>query len=363
MPVDTASTSDAVPASVTIGPVGVINALGWQHEKVFANYLGCMPNFTHLELAPDQQTLLAKVDNSALEPLPALYDNLAISLREQRMLRLAMMALNECLSQVECEHPLPLFLALPAEDEAPSSDEFPGLLNHLCGEQLAVDQSRLINGGRAAGIAALHKAFEVINSGAYSRVIVGGVDSLVTEKTLDELISAQRLVINSHFDAIIPGEAAVFVLLEAVEGVDNPGPMLMATQISNDKDDALNDEDHLPVGMAQVVTRLRESIDSDALQPKTLFPPFNGESRWVEEWGECNLKNNQFISARARYEIPASFCGDMGAAHSLFAVALCADQLSIGLMKGPVLVCAASDQFMRSAAIVDGRPKNKRIAA
>lgn len=361
MSVDASGNEAATNISVQIGPVGVINSLGWKHEKVFANYLGCLPNFTRLEVGIEQQTLLAKVDTETLEPLPAEYENLAMSYREQRMLRLAMMALNECVSQLNLENSCPLFLSLPDLEEVPCTKDFPEMLATLSDNSIDASRSRLFHGGRAAGISALDAAVNAITSGQVPQAIVGGVDSLTTEKTLDELMQAQRLVINSHFDAIIPGEAAIFLQLEALSDGEKKQPLVRATQVSRQSDDPINEEDHLPAGLAEVIARIRQSTGEEA-QPRTLFPPFNGESRWIEEWGECQLKNTPFISAKARFEMPSCFCGDMGAAHALFSVALCADQLIMGLMQGPVLICAASDQFLRGAAIIDSA-RTRRVAA
>ena len=66
---------------------------------------------------------LALVPDEALPPLASSLESEKLTMRQARMLRLALPALQEALSAVSVEQPLRLFLALPAEvPERPTSD-------------------------------------------------------------------------------------------------------------------------------------------------------------------------------------------------------------------------------------------------
>ena len=134
---------------ITIAASGIVNSLGARRDKVMAAYLSCLPNFTPLEIENEQQAMLASLNESLLEPLPDSMQTLAISEREQRMLRLASMALSECLSQVDSQQPVPVYLALPRIDEVPNAEDFPIWLSHVCPELVVAERCRIFCDGRA----------------------------------------------------------------------------------------------------------------------------------------------------------------------------------------------------------------------
>ncbi|MFA7060331.1 MAG: hypothetical protein WC156_05880, partial [Pedobacter sp.] len=75
---------------------------------------------------------------------------------------------------------------------------------------------------------ALNKAIEELLSGVINVAIVGGVDSLLGENTLNWLTDTGRLKTLEMATGLQPGEASAFIVLETLRGANSRGGKAMA---------------------------------------------------------------------------------------------------------------------------------------
>lgn len=135
--------------------------------------------------------------------------------RTQRMLRLAIVALNEILSNCVRE-PLPLFLAAPEAYPYPSIDgHFLQLLSNAIPSRLDVQSSRLIATGRAGGLQALQLAFQYLNQTGATHVLIGGVDSLIDLAAMGTWDSEDRISSVNTTDGLLQEKVLHFFLTTA----------------------------------------------------------------------------------------------------------------------------------------------------
>ena len=108
-----------------------------------------------------------------------------------------------------------LFIGIDTEETVETRERLAAAVtNALDGLRPAVTE--VLTEGRAAGLAALHRAAAAILSGKIAGAVVGGVDSLVRPEVHSRLLAAGVLKdASANPQGIRPGEAAAFLVLEA----------------------------------------------------------------------------------------------------------------------------------------------------
>jgi 3-oxoacyl-[acyl-carrier-protein] synthase-1 len=98
-------------------------------------------------------------------------------------------------------------------------------LEQLSGRRFAPG-SRVLHSGAAGCIEALGVARELLVSGAATRCLIGGADSLLRRSDLDRLARENRLLGPTQSQGLVPGEAAAFILVALPEAApaDTPSP-------------------------------------------------------------------------------------------------------------------------------------------
>ena len=124
-----------------------------------------------------------------------------------RLLELAAPAAAEAWRQARVDdqaaRPVGLYLGLDETDDA--RDLADALSSAL---RITFTLQRADKLGRAAGLAALHRAMRHLAEGRIEVALVGGVDSLVRPEAIDRLVAAGLLKSESHPQGVAPGEAA-----------------------------------------------------------------------------------------------------------------------------------------------------------
>ena len=152
----------------------------------------------------------------------------------ERYAAMGRLALAECRDEPNPpREPSPLFLATSATRDLPCDADT--LLAHLLdGDEetpqkgAALDRrgSRVFTGGRMGALDALATALEWMSSVRTPACYVGGVDSLLDPVRLQELLDEGRLQDGTGTEGFVPGEAAVFLKLEARSSSNAPTPVL-----------------------------------------------------------------------------------------------------------------------------------------
>ena len=248
-----------------------------------------------------------------------------------------------------------LFLGLaPEEDANTGARLIEALKAALSGFQPALTE--VMAEGRAAGLAAVHKASAAIASGRIAGALVGGVDSLIRPKTYERLTAAGFVKGPANDRGILPGEAAAFLVIEK-----QPlnGRRLALIQSSSIADEPTVGTDS--PNQAQGLTRaVREARSAASVSDMPLFIcDLNGDRYRALEWGLVfaralgDLRWRYDLATSGKLWHPADCIGDTGAASGLVNCVWAAEALHKGYaLTDQVLVWGASEERLRAAAIL-----------
>jgi 3-oxoacyl-[acyl-carrier-protein] synthase-1 len=207
----------------------------------------------------------------------------------------------------------------------------------------------LVPAGRAAAIQALRRAAAEVRPGGPVWV-VGGVDCWSDHPGLQYLDENRRLRSGIRGSGVLPGEAAGFVVL-APAGAAGANELARISAAAGAQEPTPIDEPTRAVPLSEVLLALGVR-DSRPL----VVCDLNGERHRAHEWA--------FASTRAlRWEgdlrewTPAEGIGDAGAAMGAVCLAVAAIAIARGYARAAeVLVCGASDEGAREAALLRAAP-------
>ncbi len=274
--------------------------------------------------------------------------------RARRMLRLAIGALDEACAGTAAlrEAPAPLVLAAPEvipNTRAAIDATFVAALAARTKAPIDVARSRIVEGGRAAGIAAFEVAFALLAT--HDHVVVGGVDTCLDLALLAQLGLENRLLVDGVADGFVPGEGAGFVLLgndraRRTLPPKTPFVRVHAPAIADEPGHRYSAAPYRGDGLATAMERALAAVPGPIT---SVWSSQNGEHLGAKEWGVAALRHADRLAAITRFEHPADGYGDLGAASAPVLIGLAAHALSTGADRGPSLVYCSSDMAPRGA--------------
>jgi 3-oxoacyl-[acyl-carrier-protein] synthase-1 len=199
-------------------------------------------------------------------------------------------------------------------------------------------------------VAALLKAHEWLRSGACDRCVVGAVDSLVDPDVLGRLLDLGLLKTPARPIGMIPGEAAVFHLLEPARGASARGtkagaiietpmaargprnPLMAGTPDAR--------EDTFPVAVAQTIASVYGGRFGGPL-----LASLNGDEHRAQVWSNMllRLRRTHDISDLPAW-LPSLAFGDTGAAFGCVSIAMLVRSWARRYAPAPeALVCLQDD--------------------
>ncbi len=209
--------------------------------------------------------------------------------------------------------------------------------------------------GRAAGLAALHRAARHLREGRVSIALVGAVASRQRRAAVDALAESGALTGDDNPTGVIPGEAAAFLVLEPPESGRRTSLRLAGTAVAEEPT-AGTDEPCRGEGLSRAIRKAL--ADADLEHRPLVVNDLNGDRYRTLEWGLANVRTMGTLplppGAPPDFDMwhPADCIGDCGAAsggvNAIWALR--------ALRKGYVptrraLVCGASDGALRAAAL------------
>jgi len=302
--------------------------------------------------------IVGTVPDDGLPPLAAALGAESLQARELRMLRLAHAALADTMLGFEPPQALPLMLALPEHHttEAINGPRFLARLRAQSRLALDLDHSAAVALGRAGGVMALKGAAQLVESGRFPFVLVGGVDSLVDLYVLGALDLQGRIRGETVSDGFSPSEGAAFLLLTLAETAQNAGLEVLAriagSACAVEAGHIYSQAPYLGDGLASAFTQLLDSSPPSG-PIECIYASFNGERYWARELGTARLRNSKFFAPEAQMEHPAECFGDLGAAFGPALTALAAQGISAGFRRAPCLAYASSDYGDRAAVLLE----------
>lgn len=281
--------------------------------------------------------------------------------QHERIIKMAITALREALSQAVIETPVPLILAFP-EPLAEIQYHFPASLkSNLLAHQGFPIQKEMFHGvhtGRSAGIHTIDSALRYLYDQGHDYVLIGASDSYFQCPRLIEFDEINRLLSSTNSDGFAPAEGAGFILLtrhiqlaqnfnQTVIGLHGPGT-------GDEPGHIYSEETYLGDGLDLAFKR---ALSGCSEQPvKQIYSSMNGEKYWSKEYGVAMMRNKRFFDDNVELEHPADCFGDLGSACGPVLIGLAAKALTGKPSSKASMVYCSSDNANRAALIIEKIP-------
>lgn len=229
-------------------------------------------------------------------------------------------------------------LALPARggiDEA----EFLALVSRAFDAPAVFKRTIIVCADETGVLSALAELAPAVASGVITRVLVAAVDSLVEPDSLRALHQAERLKTKDRFDGMIPGEAAVALLLEPGGAV-----CLSSPAVEQERELAYDD---VADGRA-LSAAMRKTLGAEQTV-RLLVSDMNGEIARAEE---LSYATGRVMQGDFSIWHPADSVGACGAAATALNVAVAARGIQQGYARSDAVLITASGGRQRGTVLV-----------
>lgn len=336
-------------APIDIASIGMVTAVGLDAPSACAAMRARLDGFQETRfVGPDGTGLIG-----APVPLPRNW------IGEKRTAHLAAGAICEAFEAVpQARGQTALILCLAEEDRPgrPVRDNA-GLLRNIA-EIVEVEphaRSRIVAHGRPSGHVALDQARRLIASGDAPYVMIAGVDSHLTARTIGYYLGQDRLLTPDNPNGFIPGEAAAAVLCT---GSEKGEICLFGLGLSRETALIYNLAD-IPLRGDGMTNAYRSALDETGIEMNRLgyrISDLIGEKYWFKQSALASLRLVRGAHGFQDFWSPAESLGNIGAA----AVPLMIGMAWMAARKGynagnPVLIEASNDAGACGAAVFAAR--------
>lgn len=280
--------------------------------------------------------------------------------RQDRVIKMAILAIREACAKRPVLQPIPLLLASP-EGEGEEVKGFSPFLENLqknCQPWVNAGQCRQFHFGRAAGLEAIAFAFRYLHDLPDDYLLVGGSDSYQSYSRLHPLSQADRLLSRDNKDGFAPGEAACFLLLTRHPQLAHKrnGHMiaLYPPGLADEPGHLGSPEPYRGEGLDQAFKKAL--VDKSPATIHSIYSSMNGEHYWAKEYGVAFTRNSDYFHDPVKIEHLADCFGDLGSATAPALIALAAEDLWKHPKPQAHLVYSSSDGPKRGAIVVEKRP-------
>ncbi len=192
-------------------------------------------------------------------------------------------------------------------------------------------------------------------------VILGGVHTDFDEQAIARLLARERLYDDANLDAIIPGEAAAFVMLttERFAGqVELPvrarlcglGTAMEQARFDNDVPAAL------ARGATEAMRGATSALEQQQLEAGWVLSDLGLELWRMREWQSILVRANSVLGPPYRIDTPAHRMGALGAAAMPLCLTLAAEGFRAGYAPAPIAFIMAGSEAGERAAMVVTQP-------
>ncbi|RKG85799.1 beta-ketoacyl synthase N-terminal-like domain-containing protein [Corallococcus terminator] len=223
-------------------------------------------------------------------------------------------------------------------------------------------RGRRFMSGHASVLEAIHEARQELQSGRVRRVIVLAVDSLVGDDDVMWLAQRGMLKTTQRPVGMMPGQAAVALLLEGESEARRRGArveaFIEAVHVGREPDSRERQQPGTGQALAGVLARSLEGRPGIA----DAYGDLNGQETRAREWGNALVRLSGTHDLPVAPRCPATSLGDTGSASGAIAIAAATRSLLRGYARGTeVLVWSSSDSGEVASALVvqNGSPGHK----
>ncbi len=278
-----------------------------------------------------------------------------------RVIKMAILSVEEAISGQPIQPPIPLVLAMPEPLPHVRHIETTTLIAHLVNQGSApvtAGKLRSLHTGRAAALQGLELAFRYLYEAGEDYVLLGGSDSHLGYARLNPLMEQQRLLAPGSKDGFAPGEGAGFLLLtrhpERALCRDHHIIALSQPGIAHEPGHLQSEEPYRGEGLDQAFKQALAGYSGTGIQ--AIYSSMNGEHYWAKEYGVAVIRNQPCFREKFKIEHPADCFGDLGAATGAVLLGLAAENLFKQKGPGAHLVYSSSDSAWRAAARLEKLP-------
>jgi 3-oxoacyl-[acyl-carrier-protein] synthase-1 len=292
------------------------------------------------------------IDTAGKPPVVAIAPYLSVDLcGAPRLAELAGPAAAQAMQVLDRGTRVHLFIGLPPERPGRPSD-LTGVAQRVADE--AERGGCLIAGvttnecGHAAGMIAIHEAWQAIRSEKAEFALAGGVESYLEPETLEWLESNDQVhSAGPHNNpyGFVPGEAGAFVLLTAADTARRRslGAAIGLPVISSARETKLIKTEAICTGegLTSLFRQLTAGIE-DGARANGLFCDLNGEPYRSDEFGFATIRAGTLFVDASAFTAPADCCGDVGAASGPLYLVLVDAAARKRYLPGPIVAAYAS---------------------
>jgi 3-oxoacyl-[acyl-carrier-protein] synthase-1 len=214
----------------------------------------------------------------------------------------------------------------------------------------------IIPTGNASTLACIQKAQQILTTNTNALCIIGGIDSLLGDRTLQWYEDNERLKSETfgRQHGFSPGEAVAFTIVESERGAyrRNKKPMVEISGIGIADEPApfLSEEPSTGEGLT---TACQEALyEKENLQKEitTVLSDLNGEYFSMKEWSYTEIRC--FNKNDIKFMHPADCLGSVGAASGTVLINIAAIGLLHGWIKNTCLIFCSDDGPQRGALVL-----------
>ena len=279
-------------------------------------------------------------------------------LGQARLKALMQPALEECLDDCAAgsDQRVGIFVGTsggnPADRHLNYDEMVKNNVMHCIPEGINVTLARLVQTGRASGLASVRDAAQALEDGSIDIALIGAADSLDYPRALHWLRQNGRLPEYPRHTGTLPAEAAGFVALESTASAGKRGARIYAriTASAGAEETAAWGEANNGVALARAIRGVAEGVkDSHAL----VISDLDGERYRAMEWVMAQPKCMWYSETHEHWN-PADCIGDSGAAMGAIMLAWGSMALRKDYARtGRALVWGASDGGLREAVMLE----------
>lgn len=283
--------------------------------------------------------------------------------QSDRIIKMAILAIREAVSNVRFTGPVPLILALPEELPDTTYIDTNLFITNLLNQKelpLKSGQIHLLKNGRAAGLQGIDQARQYLFEHDAEFVLLGGSDSYAVNPRVGALDRAGRVLAPEIFDGFAPGEGAGFLLLtrhsEYAMNKNGWSVIVGTPGLSQEIGHLFSDKPYTGDGLDRALKISLEALSGEKI--RAVYSSLNGEHFWAKEYGVAYLRNKQYFHEEVKLEHPMDCFGDLGSATGPVLLGLAAEDLLSRMSLGTNLVYSSSDGPWRAAVTLS----NNRIS-
>jgi 3-oxoacyl-[acyl-carrier-protein] synthase I len=237
------------------------------------------------------------------------------------------------------------------------ADEIMSCLYPALGYWVAQTSGEVVEKGNVSLHHSIKKAAQYIASNPDALCVIGGVDSLLSESTLNWFDADNRLKSESYgrHQGLSPSEAVCFLIVEDFERARQAKRPILARisslGLAQEPNPRASDKSGIYTGLTEACQAAMEPLKDREL--KAVFGDFNGEESRAVEWTIAAMRSFRNPPGPPPVWRPAVHYGDIGAASGAVMAGIAAQGFTRNWLESPVMIFCSDDHGPCGALVLE----------